>query len=144
MLPSGRVTYRWERRSLVDFHSGCCLGLALKLKLRLRLSSQSEEWSLRLIVGTGKALILTRTESPRRSVCRCLPSNATDASSRASSGTKQRRTTWSGKTMDRKDKTCGQIGVTRMHGTAGWTTEDPAASEYAVEPVGVAKMTPSA
>lgn len=44
----------------------------------------------------------------------------------------------------RKDRECGQIGVNRMAGTMGWTMDPPAATEYAVLPVGVASITPSA
>jgi hypothetical protein len=39
---------------------------------------------------------------------------------------------------------CAAIGVTTMHGTEGETIGPPALNEYAVEPVGVAEMTPSA
>jgi hypothetical protein len=39
--------------------------------------------------------------------------------------------------MLRKLSTCGQMGVTSIHGTAGWTTDPPAAILYAVEPVGL-------
>ena len=42
--------------------------------------------------------------------------------------------------MERKLSTCGQMGVNRMEGTAGWTTLPPAAMLYAVEPVGVANL----
>jgi hypothetical protein len=42
--------------------------------------------------------------------------------------------------MERKLRTCGQMGVTKMDGTAGWTTLPPAAMLYAVEPVGVANL----
>ena len=42
--------------------------------------------------------------------------------------------------MDLKLKTCEQIGVTSIDGTAGWTTDPPAAMLYAVEPVGVANL----
>ena len=149
---SRRIIGRTYRRIKVRYN-GCCRGRTLKLKFRFKLSSQSDEWSLRLIVGTGYALILIWIESPRRSDCRCFPSNATEASARASSGTKQRKTTWSGNTMDRKDKTWAHTGVTKMDGTPlgggenltinhmskeqqrqlnttyGCTTEDPAASE---------------
>jgi acetyltransferase len=38
----------------------------------------------------------------------------------------------------------GQIGVIRMPATPGWITGPPAAREYAVEPVGVAMIRPSA
>ena len=43
-----------------------------------------------------------------------------------------------------KDREWGQMGVNRMAGTLGWTMEPPAATEYAVLPVGVASITPSA
>lgn len=46
--------------------------------------------------------------------------------------------------MDLKLNTWGHMGVTRIDGTAGWTTLPPAAMLYAVEPVGVAKIMPSA
>jgi hypothetical protein len=35
------------------YYSGRCLGRVLKLKLAFKLSNQSDEWSPRLIVGTG-------------------------------------------------------------------------------------------
>ena len=35
------------------------------------------------------------------------------------------------------------MGVKRMPGTCGWTIEPPAATLYAVEPVGVEMMMPS-
>jgi len=38
----------------------------------------------------------------------------------------------------------GHIGVSRMLLTDGWMTDPPAESEYAVEPVGVATIIPSA
>ena len=43
-----------------------------------------------------------------------------------------------------KESECGQMGVKRMAGTLGCTMEPPAATEYAVLPVGVASITPSA
>ena len=39
---------------------------------------------------------------------------------------------------------CAAIGVTTMASTPGTTIGPPALSEYAVEPVGVATMMPSA
>jgi hypothetical protein len=42
-----------------------------------------------------------------------------------------------------KLRLCGQMGVNRMHGTCGCTMLPPAASEYAVEPVGVPMIRPS-
>ena len=44
----------------------------------------------------------------------------------------------------RKDSECGQMGVKRMAGTLGCTIDPPAATLYAVLPVGVASITPSA
>lgn len=70
----------------VDYN-GDCLTLLLKLKFRFKLLSQSEEWSTRLIVGTGWALICICTLSPLCKLRRCLPSKATDAADLASSGT---------------------------------------------------------
>ena len=49
-----------------------------------------------------------------------------------------------GTTIGLKDNECGQMGVMRIAGTAGWTIPAPAESEYAVEPVGVAIIMPSA
>jgi len=49
-----------------------------------------------------------------------------------------------GTTSGRTVSECGQMAVTTMHSTSGTTMGPPADSEYAVEPVGVAKITPSA
>jgi hypothetical protein len=38
--------------------------------------------------------------------------------------------------MGRKDRECGQMGVSSMAGTLGCTMEPPADTEYAVLPVG--------
>ena len=48
-----------------------------------------------------------------------------------------------GTTMDLKEREWGQMGVMSIHGTLGWTMLAPAASEYAVLPVGVAMMIPT-
>jgi hypothetical protein len=48
------------------------------------------------------------------------------------------------RSIGRKERECGQIGVSRMAGMSGCTSEPPAEREYAVEPVGVEKMHPSA
>mmetsp|Transcript_15090 Transcript_15090/g.37077 ORF Transcript_15090/g.37077 Transcript_15090/m.37077 type:complete len:267 (-) Transcript_15090:752-1552(-) len=53
-------------------------------------------------------------------------------------------TTLSGSTRGRKDSVWGQIGTKSSPETPGWTMDPPAASEYAVLPVGVDTMTPSA
>lgn len=45
---------------------------------------------------------------------------------------------------DLNEREWGQTGVKRIAGTLGWTMEPPAATEYAVLPVGVASNTPSA
>ena len=43
-----------------------------------------------------------------------------------------------------KEREWGQMGVNKIAGTFGCTMEPPAATEYAVLPVGVASITPSA
>ena len=48
-----------------------------------------------------------------------------------------------GTTMGRKDKECGQMGVTMMAGTDGWIMLAPAATAYAVLPVGVDTIRPA-
>lgn len=47
-----------------------------------------------------------------------------------------------GTTMGRKESECGQMGVIIMAGTLGWIMEAPAATAYAVLPVGVDTITP--
>jgi hypothetical protein len=47
-----------------------------------------------------------------------------------------------GTTMGLKDSECGQIGVTMIAGTLGWIMDAPAATAYAVLPVGVDTMRP--
>lgn len=47
-----------------------------------------------------------------------------------------------GTTMGRKESECGQMGVIMMAGTLGWIMEAPAATAYAVLPVGVDTITP--
>jgi hypothetical protein len=49
-----------------------------------------------------------------------------------------------GRTSGRKDSERGQIGVRRREETDGWMMEPPEEREYAVEPVGVAMIMPSA
>ena len=49
-----------------------------------------------------------------------------------------------GTTTGRLVSVCGQIGVTTNARTSGVTIGPPAASVYAVDPVGVATMSPSA
>ena len=44
--------------------------------------------------------------------------------------------------MGLKEREWGQIGVINMQGTLGWIMEAPAATEYAVLPVGVEMMRP--
>ena len=48
-----------------------------------------------------------------------------------------------GITSGRNDKLCGQIGVMHMAATLGVMIGPPAATLYAVLPLGVAMMTPS-
>jgi hypothetical protein len=45
--------------------------------------------------------------------------------------------------MGLKDSEWGQIGVTMIAGTLGWIMDAPAATAYAVLPVGVETMRPS-
>lgn len=47
-----------------------------------------------------------------------------------------------GTTMGLKERECGQMGVIMMAGTLGWIMEAPAATAYAVLPVGVETITP--
>lgn len=47
-----------------------------------------------------------------------------------------------GTTMGLKERECGQMGVIMMAGTFGWIIEAPAATAYAVLPVGVDTITP--
>ncbi len=50
----------------------------------------------------------------------------------------------SGTTSGRKDSECGAMGVSSAHGTEGATMGPPADREYAVDPDGVAIISPSA
>lgn len=50
----------------------------------------------------------------------------------------------SGTTRGRKERECGAIGVSSAHGTEGATMGPPDDNEYAVEPEGVAIISPSA
>lgn len=59
-------------------------------------------------------------------------------------GTQIRSSMLSGSNMGRKDRVCGQMGVMRRAGICGWTRDPPAESEYAVDPVGVDTVRPSA
>lgn len=44
--------------------------------------------------------------------------------------------------MGLKESECGQMGVIMMAGTLGWIMDAPAATAYAVLPVGVDTITP--
>mmetsp|Transcript_21122 Transcript_21122/g.53977 ORF Transcript_21122/g.53977 Transcript_21122/m.53977 type:complete len:278 (-) Transcript_21122:273-1106(-) len=72
-----------------------------------------------------------------------LPSMCRDAPRLADSGTLQVITAESGSNAGRKESECGDTGVRRIAGSEGCTMLPPAASEYAVLPVGVARMRPS-
>jgi hypothetical protein len=50
----------------------------------------------------------------------------------------------SGTTSGRNDRECGAMGVSTAHGTDGATMGPPQDMEYAVEPDGVAIISPSA
>lgn len=47
-----------------------------------------------------------------------------------------------GTMMGLKDSECGQMGVIIVAGTLGWIIDAPAATAYAVLPVGVDTITP--
>lgn len=47
-----------------------------------------------------------------------------------------------GRMMGRNERECGQTGVTKIAATLGWTIEAPAATAYAVLPVGVEMIRP--
>ena len=49
-----------------------------------------------------------------------------------------------GRISGRKESERGQIGVRRIEGREGWISGPEAEREYAVEPVGVDKISPSA
>ena len=51
--------------------------------------------------------------------------------------------TSAGKTKGRDVKECGEIGVTIIENTSGWTIGPPEDKEYAVDPVGVLIIIPS-
>mmetsp|Transcript_10821 Transcript_10821/g.39198 ORF Transcript_10821/g.39198 Transcript_10821/m.39198 type:complete len:309 (-) Transcript_10821:1110-2036(-) len=96
------------------------------------------------IDGTGYRHPRTTRLSPRfRHRC-SFPSKLAYGSTRALSGTRIVSTTESGSTSGRNDSVCGQMGTNSTPLTPGCTMLPPAASEYAVDPVGVEIMTPSA
>ena len=96
------------------------------------------------MVGTGNCDMRMKMESPLHSSHRSLPSKLTHALHRASSATRNSTSTESGSTTGRKESVCGQMGVMRIAGTFGCTMDPPALTEYAVDPVAVASITPSA
>jgi len=49
-----------------------------------------------------------------------------------------------GRISGRKERDRGQMGVSRMEGWVGWISGPEAEREYAVEPVGVERIRPSA
>jgi hypothetical protein len=59
-------------------------------------------------------------------------------------GTQIRSSIESGRSIGRKESVWGQIGVRRIAGICGWTSDPPAEREYAVDPVGVDTVRPSA
>lgn len=87
--------------------------------------------------------VVTRRLSPCNSSCRFLPSNDTQDVFRLSIDTDIFNSTPAGTTIGRKLNECGQIGVTMMAGTDGCIIDAPAATAYAVLPVGVDTIKPS-
>lgn len=65
---------------------------------------------------------------------RPLPSKEQYAVEREPCGMAMRKRRVSERTMGRKERVCGQIGVRRMAGMEGWMREPPAEREYAVDP----------
>uniref|UniRef100_K3WHE0 Uncharacterized protein n=1 Tax=Globisporangium ultimum (strain ATCC 200006 / CBS 805.95 / DAOM BR144) TaxID=431595 RepID=K3WHE0_GLOUD len=95
--------------------------------------------------GTGNDDTRTMMQSPRSSCTRFLPSNETYALvARLVIGNSILSVALSWKSSGRNDNVCGQMGVNSIVGTDGCVMEPPADNEYAVEPVGVAMMIPSA
>src|SRR5688572_24406992 len=85
----------------------------------------------------------TTRESPGANIVPTWPSIVT----RSSSGPSSARTVTSesaGTTSGRIARVCGEIGVVMIRGWVGRTTGPPADRLYAVDPVGVEMMTPSA
>mmetsp|Transcript_13998 Transcript_13998/g.52309 ORF Transcript_13998/g.52309 Transcript_13998/m.52309 type:complete len:282 (-) Transcript_13998:888-1733(-) len=124
--------------------NGFCRTRELNEKDLCNEENQSTVVLLRDTVGRMTEDVLTTSASPRCMALRDLPSKETHAEDRLSSGTSQRTSLVAGSMSGRKDKECGQIGVSRIAGTLGWTMLPPADMEYAVEPVGVLMMSPSA
>lgn len=87
--------------------------------------------------------MVTRKLSPCNSSCRLRPSNDTHDVFRLSIDTDILSSTPAGTTIGRKLSECGQIGVTMIAGTDGWIIDAPAATAYAVLPVGVDTIKPS-
>ena len=88
--------------------------------------------------------IPTIIASPRFNVSLNCPSKLTDAVHRLSIDTSICNTVLSGNNICLKESVCGQIGVIKRPGVRGWTIDPPADIEYAVDPVGVAIISPSA
>lgn len=88
--------------------------------------------------------IQTMIASPRFKVSLNCPSKLTDALHRLSIETSMCRTVLSGNNICLNESVCGQIGVIKRPGVSGWTIDPPADMEYAVDPVGVAIISPSA
>lgn len=81
--------------------------------------------------------------SPCNNSWRFLPSNDTQDVFRLSGEMEIFNSTPAGTTIGRKLNECGQMGVTIIAGTDGWIIEAPAATAYAVLPVGVETIRPS-
>ncbi|KAI2797596.1 hypothetical protein BLOT_014130 [Blomia tropicalis] len=81
--------------------------------------------------------------SPTSISCRFRPSNETHAELRESGETQIFNSTPAGTTIGRNESECGHIGVIIIAGTLGWIIEAPAATAYAVLPVGVETINPS-
>jgi len=86
----------------------------------------------------------TRTPSPGARSRPSRPSTESSTPPRASGATWTSTVLVGGNIRGRNERLRGQIGVNRIDGWEGWIRGPDAEREYAVEPVGVERMSPSA
>ena len=91
-------------------------------------------WSL----DTQKKSTLLIFQSPRAYKTPCKLAQTTKVNEKKSTFS----STPAGRMMGRNERECGQTGVTKIAATLGWTIEAPAATAYAVLPVGVEMIRP--
>src|SRR4029077_20834013 len=115
----------------------------LPLHLSFWRRTSGNERSGSMTSASLRSLLAMRRTSPTRMARHKRPSTDTNTSC---SGTERRASMMerSLTTVERLVRTWGQIGVTTNAPESGMRMGPPAASEYAVEPVGVAMIRPSA